>query len=108
MSTDDDEFKVVPFNLLPVERMEGCTQADIDKQKAFIRTRILPVDNVALLEDPEALELLRELGSDLVINCFCVNFKLSDGNWNTDGHPLDPTSCQNILTKPQLWKLTTS
>jgi hypothetical protein len=86
MSTDDDEFKVVPFNFLPVERTEGCTQADIDKQKEFIRTRILPVDNAALLEDQEALELLRELGSDLVINCFCVNFKLSDGTWNTDGH----------------------
>jgi len=83
MSIDDDVFKVVPFNLLPSERKEGCTPGDIAAERKFIRDHILPVENIALLSDPKALGLLRELGSDLVINCFAVNFRLANGEWNT-------------------------
>jgi hypothetical protein len=109
MSTDADDFKVIPFNILPVERNPDCTQADINKQKEFIRTRILPVENIDLLKDPEALDLLRELGSDLIINCFSVNFKLLDGAWNTDGHyPLPALGPREMLTKVQSWKPITS
>lgn len=83
MSTDDDVFKVVPFNLLPSERKAGCTPADIEAERKFIREHILPLQNIDLLSDPKALGLLRELGSDLIINCFAVNFRLSNGEWNT-------------------------
>jgi len=84
MTTDDDEFMVVPFNLLPSERDPNHSKADIDAEKEFIRQRILPVENIDLLSDPEALKLLRDLGSDININICSVNFKLSNGEWNTD------------------------
>ena len=66
MSTDADDFTVVPFNLLPSERNPNHTKADVEAEKEMIRKRILPVENVNLLSDPKALELLRDLGSDLV------------------------------------------
>ena len=67
MSTDADEFIVlVPFNLLPSERDPNHTVADVEAEKEMILKRILPVENIDLLSDPEALELLRNLGLDLV------------------------------------------
>ncbi|KAA8895556.1 pyridoxal phosphate-dependent transferase [Sphaerosporella brunnea] len=74
------EFKVVPFNMLPCE---PCTTERLEEEKSFIRTRILGKSNETILRDAQALEKLRGLGSDLVINCFAVNFKIQ-GDWNTD------------------------
>jgi hypothetical protein len=91
MKLDDTEFKhefkVVPFNMLPCERFStGDLKKDerrLEEEKTFIRDKILGKSNETILNDAEALQKLCHLGSDLVINCFAVNFKI-DGNWNTD------------------------
>jgi len=72
MSTGDN-FRVVPFNLLPSERKAGCTQANIEAKRNFICEHIIPVENIDLLSNRKTLGLLRELGLDLIINCFAVS-----------------------------------
>ncbi|CAG8690205.1 36744_t:CDS:10, partial [Racocetra persica] len=76
MSTDDDDFIVVPFNMLPVERLNPPN----------------------LKENEEALNLIKNVGSDLIINTFACNFKVK-GEVNEDqsayGHCL--TNFKNRL-----------
>ncbi|CAG8526110.1 15098_t:CDS:2 [Acaulospora colombiana] len=82
LSTGDTPFIVVPFNGLPAER-ENSTPEEIAKQKEFIRQRIVNRPNSELIHDEEALELIKKLGSDLVINAFACNFRI-DGKVNDD------------------------
>lgn len=84
MSTDKTDFIVVPLNPIPAERDPDANPADIEAQKEFIRTRIIAVDNADLVEDDEAMKLLNQLGSDLNINAFAVNFRYADGRVNED------------------------
>ncbi|MGJ8623352.1 MAG: pyridoxal phosphate-dependent decarboxylase family protein [Yoonia sp.] len=82
----DDDIKVVPFQRLPCEK-EGKDAEARAKQVAYIRDNFVPKQNDDLVEfmlnDPEALELFKELGSDQNIVTYAVNFKTSQG-WNTD------------------------
>jgi hypothetical protein len=80
MSVQDDPYIVVPFNPLPSE-----TQGpeEVEKEKQYIRKKILPASNMQLIEDEEAMRKIRELGSDLNINAFACNFKI-DGKPNED------------------------
>ncbi|CAG8556794.1 1827_t:CDS:2 [Acaulospora morrowiae] len=80
MSTDDTSFTVVPFNPLPAE-LEGQTSEEIEAQKEFIRQRIVNRSNTDLIHDEDALELIKKLGSDLIINTFACNFRI-DGKVN--------------------------
>ncbi|RPB27258.1 PLP-dependent transferase [Terfezia boudieri ATCC MYA-4762] len=85
MTEDDDELIVRPFNLLPAEK-ENLLHGDPAKvaaQKQFIRDRIINTENSDLLVDKEVMQLLSELGSDLMINAFACNFKVN-GKINTD------------------------
>ncbi|KAG8949415.1 hypothetical protein FRC03_000356 [Tulasnella sp. 419] len=76
MSTCD--IIVTPFNLLPAEK-EGCPDPKkIEKQKQFIRERILNRPNIELVGDEETWKLVKELGSDLCINAFACNFRIKD------------------------------
>jgi hypothetical protein len=73
------EFKVVPFPKLPNEGTPGGTES----VQKIIREQIIGRSKLEILSDPEALEMLRNLGSNLCINCFVVNFKIGN-KWNTD------------------------
>ena len=91
MSTKDDSFIVVPFNLLPSEKAKGSTEQKVEEERQKIRDRILTKSNKELVEedaqrpaDDQAMVLLRALGSDLNINAFAINFRYSDGTINTD------------------------
>jgi hypothetical protein len=95
MTTEDMDFKVVPLNMLPSELKAGSTPEDVEAEKERIRTQILCRSNAEIVmadlnetdEDKKSLTLLRKLGSDLNINAFSLNFKLTsgkDGVWNTD------------------------
>ena len=75
-------MKTVPFNMLPAEMVPGATAADVETQKQFIRDRILTPTNADLIQDDEAMALVQQLGSDLMINAFAVNFKIN-GKLNT-------------------------
>lgn len=82
---DDDELIVRPFNLLPAEKetLLHPDPAKVAAQKQFIRDRIINTENADLLVDKEAMQLLSELGSDLMINAFVCNFKVN-GKVNSD------------------------
>lgn len=73
----DENLLVIPFNMLPAEMKPGATLADVEAQKQFIRDRILKPTNSELVADPEAMELVTHLGSDLMINAFACNFKIN-------------------------------
>jgi hypothetical protein len=72
MSTDSTDFIVTPMNKLP-------TISHIFDLKEFIRERILDVDNDVLINDDKAMKVVIEIGSDLAINAFAVNFLFTDG-----------------------------
>ncbi|GES83010.1 PLP-dependent transferase [Rhizophagus clarus] len=76
MSTNDDDFIVTPFNMLPAEKCFPPNLEEIEKQKQLIRSLIVEKCNHEIVESNQAKELIKELGSDLMINTFACNFKL--------------------------------
>jgi hypothetical protein len=79
MSTPETDFRVSTLDMLPAEASGG----DVEAQKEFIRKRILNVPNDKLVEDEEAMILVKKMGSDLSINNFAVNFRVN-GEVNKD------------------------
>ncbi|KAF7372736.1 PLP-dependent transferase [Mycena sanguinolenta] len=73
MSVEKDPFIVVPLNPLSSEP----DQAELAKEKDFIRTHILGKSNEAVVQDKRAMALLSTLGSDLNINAFACNFRIN-------------------------------
>lgn len=71
---------VTPFTMLPAEK-EGGSEGEIEQQKQFIRDRILKRTNGDIFKDPAAAALISQLGGDLQINTFAVNFEI-DGELN--------------------------
>ena len=80
LAADDDPFIIVPFNRLPGEVHNDPVQTAAEKE--FIRNRINGKTNEEIVEDPEALNFLRNIGPDLIINAFCINFKIPDAQGN--------------------------
>jgi hypothetical protein len=76
---------VVPFN--KISEIEDIYTGDELEQKLQEFRQYL-LDNVIGRPgnkiDKDARKKLYALGSDLVINCFAVNFRLYDGNWNNN------------------------
>ena len=73
MSTNTTDFIVTPMNKLP-------TIPGQDDLKTFIREKILDVDNDVLINDNAAMKVVIQMGSDLAINAFAVNFRFRDNN----------------------------
>ncbi|TBU57540.1 PLP-dependent transferase [Dichomitus squalens] len=80
MSTEKDDFIVVPFNPLPAEKDGPVALA---QQKEYIRTNILGKLNEDIVTNEAAKDLLCQLGSDLNINVFVCNFRIN-GKVNED------------------------
>lgn len=85
---ETDKFVVVPFNLLPSESDKpivryGSTD-EVNEQRESIRKQVIPKNNWELSKDIGAMELLRNIGSELIINAFSCNFKVSETQWNDD------------------------
>lgn len=81
MSDEDTDFRVTTLNMLPDERSNPGVEPT--SQKEFIRKRILNVPNSELIQDSEAMQLIKDMGSDLSINTFAVNFRIGK-KINTD------------------------
>jgi len=81
MAEEDDRFIVVPVQKIPAERKDK-SEEEIRKEMEFIKTRIVPVQNNELVTDEEAMDLLRELGSDQIIITYGLNFKRKDSETN--------------------------
>jgi len=88
MTTSDMDFNVVPLNMLPSELANDSTPEKVEEEKQRIRETILEKTNAEIASGPDkdkSLALLRALGSDLNINAFALNFRLTPGGeWNTD------------------------
>ena len=69
----EDRFTITPLQQLP----ELVTVDDVRRLLGA------ELDNEAIFENPEAMELMREIGSDQIIIDYAVNFKV-DGQLNTD------------------------
>ncbi|KAI0455119.1 pyridoxal-dependent decarboxylase domain-containing protein [Xylaria acuta] len=84
-------FICVPFNMLPSELGPNPTEEKIEAEKKRIRREIVLKTNAQITEedlkrpdDAKAMKLMRELGSDLNINAFALNFRYEDGRLNDD------------------------
>ncbi|VUC26346.1 unnamed protein product [Clonostachys rosea] len=84
-------FICVPFNELPSELEPNTTPEKVEAEKARIRRDILSKTNAEIVmedasrpSDLKATKLLRDLGSDLNINAFSLNFRHADGCLNDD------------------------
>jgi glutamate/tyrosine decarboxylase-like PLP-dependent enzyme len=82
MANEKDDFIVVPVQQIPAER-EGKTPDEIKKQLEYIRNKIVNRSNEEIIADPEAMSMLKELGSDQIIITYGLNFKIG-GKLNTD------------------------
>ncbi|KAI2840427.1 hypothetical protein CBS147343_10489 [Aspergillus niger] len=85
--TPDRMFICVPLNRPPGENGNGYFSTEARKERDLIRKKILGKSNddiAAADEDGKLMELLRELGSDLNINAFALNWYDEKGNLNKD------------------------
>lgn len=76
-------FIVVPLAELPAIE-QGGSIADGIRQMEFMKERIIEVSNEELIQDTEAMALLKEMGQDQTIITYMFNFKNQDGSLNTD------------------------
>lgn len=75
----------IPFNRLPVEKRGfGSLSPETNQRRKFIQDNILGKSNKEISEVEETMEYLRDLGSDLNINAFSLNWYREDGELNTD------------------------
>jgi hypothetical protein len=83
MSLDHSSLLVVPFRMLPSEMDPDASEKAVDEERRFIRDIILKRAREVLVKDPKACTLMRQMGSDLVVNSFACNFRV-DGVVNQD------------------------
>ncbi|KAL9610984.1 MAG: hypothetical protein Q9167_004329 [Letrouitia subvulpina] len=83
ITNDTSELVVVPFNMLPAEKKPNPDPKAIEEDKEFIRKRIINKSNLELVNDKKAMEMMAQLGSDLMINAFACNFRVN-GKLNED------------------------
>jgi hypothetical protein len=89
MAEPDDPFVVVPFQRLPVQRARpDWTDADVERELAWIRAAIVPRTDDELLAflgdgDSERRRWFRNLGSDQIIVAYAFNLR-EEGALNRD------------------------
>jgi hypothetical protein len=83
ISLDHPNLLVVPFRMLPSETMPDTSARKIYEERRYIRDIILKRTQEELAKDPMACALMRQMGSDLVVNTFACNFRV-DGITNQD------------------------
>ncbi|KAJ3580316.1 hypothetical protein NPX13_g248 [Xylaria arbuscula] len=91
LTDTNSPFICVPFNMLPSELGPNPTEEKIEAEKQRIRREIVNKTNAEIAEEDrkrpdelKAMKLMRELGSDLNINAFSLNFRYEDGRLNDD------------------------
>ncbi|TEA15040.1 Aspartate 1-decarboxylase [Colletotrichum sidae] len=91
LTDSSSPFVCVPFNMLPSELDPNTTEEKVEAEKRRIRRDIVNKTNAAIIAEDEkrpddfkAMKLMRELGSDLNINAFALNFRYEDGCLNDD------------------------
>ncbi|CAG7971697.1 unnamed protein product [Penicillium salamii] len=78
-------YIIIPFNRLRMEKKGfNILSPEVDVGRELIWDFILQKTNEQVSKIPEAMEWLREIGSDLNINAFALNWYHEDGTLNTD------------------------
>jgi hypothetical protein len=83
MSLDRPNLLLIPFQMLPSEMDPETSPKKVDEERRFIRDAILKRTREELAKDTQACALMRQMGSDLVVNSFACNFRI-DGVINQD------------------------
>jgi glutamate/tyrosine decarboxylase-like PLP-dependent enzyme len=81
LAKPEDSFIVVPVQQIPAER-EGKSPKEIKEQLEYIKEHIVEKENEEI--GPQAMQLLKKLGSDQIIITYAFNFKGKDGVLNKD------------------------
>ncbi|KAB8217597.1 pyridoxal-dependent decarboxylase domain protein [Aspergillus novoparasiticus] len=78
-------YIVIPFNPLAVEKEEGVDSLSkrAEERRREIHDTVLNKDNAQVCQN-KTLKWLRDIGSDLNINAFAINWYREDGHLNTD------------------------
>lgn len=78
-------YIIIPFNTLPIEK-DGyeILSEEADKRREDIWKYVIMKSNEEVSNDVGVMEWLREIGSDLNINAFALNWYHADGKLNTD------------------------
>ncbi|KAH9080388.1 pyridoxal phosphate-dependent transferase [Lactarius deliciosus] len=76
MSLDHPDLLVVPFRMLPSEMGPAASADGVDEERRYIRDILLKRTREELANDPKACALMRQMGSDLVVNAFACNFRV--------------------------------
>ncbi|KAF9872470.1 pyridoxal-dependent decarboxylase domain protein [Colletotrichum karsti] len=91
LTNSTSPFICVPFNMLPSERDKDTTEEKVEAEKQRIKRDIVNKTNASIMAEDQkrpdeykAIKLMRELGSDLNINAFSLNFRYEDGCLNRD------------------------
>lgn len=82
---ENDDFDIVSLVSLP-DKITGLSMGDLCSEseiKNFIRENIIGKDNETISKNKDALIVLQQIGADVLINSFLVNFK-SKGEFNHD------------------------
>ncbi|KAB8267849.1 pyridoxal phosphate-dependent transferase [Aspergillus minisclerotigenes] len=78
-------YIIIPFNPLPIEkRGHHSLDPEVDKRREEIFDTVINKDNAQVSQDKAAMSWLRDIGSDLNINAFAINWYREDGTLNTD------------------------
>ncbi|KAE8327244.1 pyridoxal phosphate-dependent transferase [Aspergillus sergii] len=78
-------YIIIPFNPLPIEKVGyHSLDPEVDDRRKEIFETVIDKDNAQVSQDKESLNWLRQIGSDLNINAFAINWYRSDGTLNTD------------------------
>ena len=81
----EKHFICIPFNRLPKEKLGyDSLSPEINERRQVILERIVTKDNDYISQDKELMKYMRELGSDLNINAFALNWYREDGTLNND------------------------
>ncbi|KAI0051057.1 PLP-dependent transferase [Auriscalpium vulgare] len=83
MSLDHPSLLVVPFRMLPSEKRSKSSPKEVDEERRYIRDVILTRTRQQLANDPRAVALMQQIGSDLVVNAYACNFRIN-GKVNKD------------------------
>ncbi|KAB8255989.1 pyridoxal phosphate-dependent transferase [Aspergillus pseudonomiae] len=78
-------YIIIPFNPLPIEKEGKDTLSDeVNSRREWILKNVIEKSNDEISKEEEIMNWLRNIGSDLNINAFAINWYDEQGNLNTE------------------------
>ena len=85
LADESDDFRLETLVPLPekITRQDGSVIVEGGDILPFIRKAIIGKTNEEIAGNPDAIRVLQEVGTDVLINSFVLNYR-KNGVWNTD------------------------